>query len=278
MNRRAFLVSLVLALAGATLLLLYMRQYERQMSGGEQVQLLTAVKPIKAGAPITEDMLTTRGVPLAYVDDRAVKATERQKVLGLMTSNALQPQQTLMWTDLAIMTEERDLSSLVQPGKRAVTVSAATGGDNRGNALIHPGDYVDVIVTMLDTSSPSEEAKGQRSVVLLQKVLVLAVGLDTQSATFSDPKKKDSPFAHRDKLLTLSLNLQEAQLLGLATQKGRISVAVRNAMDSRVASEAPDMNESALLDSRARAEAQRPVRALSANVNHPVKIEGPKRR
>jgi pilus assembly protein CpaB len=277
MNRRAFLVSLVLALAGATLLLLYMRQYERQMSGGEQVQLLTALKPIKAGVPITEDMLTTRGVPLAYVDDRAVKATERQKVVGLMTSNSLQPQQTLMWNDLAIMTEERDLSSLVQPGKRAVTVSAAMGGDNRGNALIHPGDYVDVIATMEETPKPNEEPQ-QRSVVLLQKVLVLAVGLDTQNTSFAEPKKKESPFANRDKVLTLSLNLQEAQLLGLAIQKGRISVAVRSITDTRVANEAPDMNESALLDSKVRAEVQRPVRTLSANVNHPIKIEGPKRR
>lgn len=278
MNRRAFLISLLLALGGATLLLLYMRQYERQMSGGEQVELLTSVKPIKAGALITEDMLTTHGVPLAYVDDRAVKASERQKVIGLMTSNALQPQQTLMWTDLAVMTEERDLSSLVQPGKRAVTVSASIGGDNRGNALIRPGDYVDVIATMPDTSNGNEDSKGQRSVVLLQKVLVLAVGLDTQSATFVDPKKKDNPLANRDKLLTLSLNLQEAQLLALAIEKGRISVAVRNVTDSRVASETPDMNESALLDSRARAEVQRPVRALSASVNHPIKIEGPARR
>jgi len=110
-------------------------------------------------------------------------------------------------------------------------------------------------------------------------VLVLAVGLDTQNnANFADPKKKESPFANRDKVLTLSLNLQEAQLLGLATQKGRISVAVRSIQDTRVATEAPDMNESALLDSKVRAEVQRPVRTLSANVNHPIKIEGPKRR
>jgi hypothetical protein len=55
-------------------------------------------------------------------------------------------------------------------------------------------------------------------------------------------------------------------------------VAVRHVTDSRVASETPDMNESALLDSRARAEVQRPVRALSASVAHPIKIEGSARR
>jgi pilus assembly protein CpaB len=272
MNRRAFLISFVLAVLGAGLLLIYLRQYEREMSGGEQIELLVAIKPIKRGTVLTEDMLSTRGVPLAYVEDRAVKGAERSKVLGLTTSTSLQPQQTLMWTDLSITTEERDLSSLVQPGKRAVAVNALTAGAARGNALIRPGDYVDVIATMPDGSSD----KGQASVVLLQKVLVLAVGLSTGAEPVGDAKKKDSPQASRDKLLTLSLSLQEAQLLALASEKGEISVAVRNASDQLVASDLPDMKESALLDSRARAEVQQPVRAVTAS--GPIKIEGPARR
>lgn len=277
MNRRALFLAFVLAAVGATLLLLYLRQFEREMSGGEQVELLMAVKPIPRGTVITEEMLTKRGVPLAYVEDRAVKAGERQKVLGLATSVALQSQQTLQWTDLAITTEDRDLSSLVQPGKRGLTVRASTGEDTRGNALIRPGDYVDVIATMVDAASP--DAKGKASIVLLQKILVLAVGLDTHTVTFVDPKKKETPVGQRDKLLTLSLNLPEAQLLALAVEKGRISVAVRNAADHRVASDVPDMNETALLDSQARARVQLPIRpATSATSNQPIKIESVSRR
>src|SRR6185369_245271 len=130
------------------------------------------LRPIERGKMITEDMLTTRSVPLAYVEDRAIKAAERSKVLGLQTSVAIFPQQTLMWTDLAITTEDRDLSSLIQPGKRAVAVRASTGSDDtRGNQLIRPGDYVDVIATFR-----GEADSDQSSAVLLQRVLVLAVG------------------------------------------------------------------------------------------------------
>jgi pilus assembly protein CpaB len=270
MNRRALAMAFVLACLGTALLVLYMRKFEREMSGGEPVELLMAVKQIERGKTITEDMLTTRSVPLAYVEDRAVKAAERSKVLGLQTSVALYPQQTLMWTDLAITTEDRDLSSLVQPGKRAVTVRATTGSeDTRGNQLIRPGDYVDVIATF---HSENGEQSEQASAVLLQRVLVLAVGSETQAAGSSDSKLRDSTSSQRDKLLTLSLNLPEAQLLALAIERGRLSVAVRPPGDPGVVDDIPDMKASALLDTKARADVQRrpqnngPIRIEASNI------------
>jgi pilus assembly protein CpaB len=267
MNKRALSVALVLAVIGSALLVLYMRKFEREMSGGEPVELLMVVKPIARGKIITDDMLTTRRMPLAYVEDRAIKAGERAKVVGLPTAVALFPQQTLLWTDLAITTEDRDLSSLVQPGKRAVTVRAATGSDDtRGNQLIRPGDYVDVIATFR-----GEETEEQASAVLLQRVLVLAVGSETQVVA-ADPKTRDSSYAQRDKLLTLSLTLAEAQLLALAIDRGRLSVAVRPPEDPGIVDDIPDMKASSLLDTKARAEVQRkpreggPVRIEASNI------------
>ncbi len=266
MNRRALLIALTLALLGAGLLMLYMRRYEVEMSGGERVELLTVLKPIERGTKVTEDMLSSRSVPAAYVEDRAVKAVERSKVLGLETATSLGPQQTLMWTDLAITTEDRDLSSLVQPGKRGVTVRASTGIDStQGNALIHPGDYVDVIATM-EPEGVAEAAHQGSAAVLLQRILVLAVGQDTQGVKGSDSKHEAS--AQRDKLLTLSLSLPEAQLLALALERGRLSVAVRNAKDPAVENDIPDMKVSALLDTKMRADVQRPQSRV------PVRIEG----
>src|SRR5688572_7502505 len=164
MNRRALWIAVLLAAAATLLLLLYMRRYEKEMSGGERIEVLIAIKPIERGSILTDEMLATRAVPIAYVEDRAIKAAERNKIVGLQAANTIQPQQMLMWMDLAITTEERDLSSLVQPGKRGFTVRATTGDDTRGNALIRPGDYVDVIVTMMN------QALGeQTSVVLLQR-------------------------------------------------------------------------------------------------------------
>jgi pilus assembly protein CpaB len=268
MNKRALVVSLVMAVLGTALLLLYLRKFEREMSGGEPVELLMALKPIERGKVISEDMLTTRSVPLAYVEDRAIKAAELRKVVGLQTSVALFPQQTLMWTDLAITTEDRDLSALIQPGKRAITVRAATGQDDtRGNQLIRPGDYVDVIATFASETENSE----QSSAVLLQRVLVLAVGNETQ--TVSESKTRDAQTWMRDKQLTLSLSLPEAQLLSLALERGRLSVAVRPPSDPGTVDDLPDMKASALLDTKVRADVQRrpapaqgPVRIEASNV------------
>ena len=268
MNRRALRIAVLLAAAATVLLLLYMRRYEKEMSGGERVEVLIAIKPIERGSVLTDEMLATRAVPIAYVEDRAIKAAERNKIVGLQAANTIQPQQMLMWMDLAITTEERDLSSLVQPGKRGFTVRATTGDDTRGNALIRPGDYVDVIVTMMNQGLGE-----QTSVVLLQRILVLAVGYDTQSkAASATAGKAQESYGQREKVLTLSLNLQESQLLALALEKGRLSVAIRNVKDQRIVSNIPDMKAQALSDTIARSAVQRP--ATRAAPNHPVKIDG----
>jgi pilus assembly protein CpaB len=267
MNTKPLLIALVLALFGTALIALYMHRFEVEMSGGDRVELLAVVKPIERGTKITDDMLASRSVPVAYVEDRAVKAIERSKVLGLESSTTLSPQQTLMWTDLAITTENYDLSALVQPGKRGVTVRATAGMDStQGNALIHPGDYVDVIVTM-EAEGAGSDGK-ESSIVLLQRVLVLAVGQETQAAKTSVDGKRDSG-GRRDKLLTLSLSLPEAQLLALALERGRLSVAVRNAKDPAVQGDIPDLKASALFDTKARSDVQHPPAS-----NGPVRIEG----
>jgi pilus assembly protein CpaB len=260
MNRRAFLAASILAIVSVTLILLYMRRFERETSGGELIELLVAVKPIKRDAVIKDDMLSTREVPIAYVETRAVRARDRAKVIGLPAEVSLEPQQTLMWTDLAINTEHRDLSSLVQPGKRALTVVARGSSDRDGHALIRPGDYVDVILTLVDAQSAQNQSPQKTSVVLLQRILVLAVGTDTEligmSSGSASGNRRDS-----DKALTLSLNLQEVQLLALAIQQGELSVAVRPPDEPTVIDEVPDMKASALLDSRQRSQVQRWTRS-----------------
>jgi pilus assembly protein CpaB len=250
MNRRALLIALLLAVMGATLLFVYVRRFEQEASGGEKVRLLATKKTIERGAVITEDALGVREVPVAYVEERAIKAADMSKVVGLRVGMTLAAQQTLMWSDLAVASDERrDLSSLVQPGNRAVSVLAAT--NDKSFALIHPGDYVDLISTMQPGKDPSDQAR--TAVVLLQRVLVLAVGLDTEPRVDREGNKQ----AQRDLILTVSVNLQEAQLLALATEKGRLSVALRNPDDPRVVEGIPDMPSTALVDTKARADVQK---------------------
>jgi pilus assembly protein CpaB len=252
MNRRALFLSIFLAFTGVLLMLLYVRQFEQEMSGGAKVKLLVANKPLERGVLISDDMLSTRDVPMAYVESRAVRASDRPKIVGVRMANAVQVQELLMWTDLALATEERDLSALVQPGSRAITVRAANPEETKGNALIRPGDYVDVLATLPEAGKIMTDSRS--AIVLLQKILVLAVGLDTEAQAVGviGTAQQNANNFQREMVLTLSLNLQEAQLLSLASEKGRLSVALRNPEDQRVVEQIPDMSLSALFDTKAR--------------------------
>lgn len=260
MNRRALVIAVVVAAMGAILLGVYMRRFELEKSGGEPRALLIALKPIPAGALITDDMLATRTVPIAYVEDRAILARDREKIVGLRMGQSLQAQQTIMWTDLQIaMEERRNLSSLVQPGMRAVTISATNRGD-KSYALIHPGDRIDVIATVESAQNKEQSTSG----VILQNVLVLAVGVDTTDQ--SDRAAKD----RNELLLSLSITVQEAQLLALATEKGKLSVALRNPDDVRVTEGLSDLSSSVLTDIQNRAAVQGVRRTGPTG---PVKVE-----
>jgi pilus assembly protein CpaB len=244
MNRQALWGALLTAAIGAALLLLYLRRFEQEKSGGDAVRVLVVTKALARGKPVGDEILAVRDIPMAYVDNRMIKASEREKVVGLRTIAPLEAQSVVMWNDLAVSFEERrDLSSLVMPGFRAVYIRAIR--EDQGSPLVNPGDYVDVVATL-----PADDRTGRTTaVVLLQKVLVLASGNKTSpddGATTSDkPRLPD-----RQQGLTLSLNLQQAQLIALAAERGHFSVALRNPDDQRTLDGIPEMSESSLLDGR----------------------------
>lgn len=246
MNRRALFIAVVVGILGAFLLVLYQRRFELEASGGEKVKLLIAVKKIERGKPVTDDVIAIREIPLAYVDERAIRETEKNKILGLKVGNAVKEQQLLLWSDLTATDEHKDLSALVLPGYRAVSIKAAR--DDTSIALIKPGDYVDVI-GVIGASTAVNEAKN--AVVLLQRVLVLATGTDTSPDQAKDTKEAN-PYASEN-LLTLSLTLTEAQVLALAAERGRLAVAVRHPDDQARTSGIVDLNFNQIVDEKERA-------------------------
>jgi pilus assembly protein CpaB len=245
MNRRALLIALIVSILGAALVAVYLRRFEQEASGGEPLGVIVLLKPVESGDVLTDDVLATRLIPRAYVEDRAVLAKDKPKVLGLRMGHALEGQQALMWTDLAIaMEERRNLSSLIQPGMRAATIGASNrggGNNNKANALIRPGDRIDVIATV--SADPKKTNEGDTSVVLLQNVLVLAVGTDTGS----DVVDKSAREA-KNLQLTLSVTVPETQLLALASERGTLSVALRNPDDIRIIDSVADVTAAALSD------------------------------
>jgi len=257
-SRRALLIALLLGLLGAGLLMLYLKRFEEEVSGGSRVSLLTVIQPVERGTLVNADMLTVTEVPLAYVEQRAIRAADRTKVIGVKTATALSPGDTMMWSDLALSNEQRDLSSLVQPGKRAVSVEASE--TNIESGLLRPGDYVDVIVTLRGDAANAAPA----SILLLQRVLLLAVGSETQPQALADAK------TGRARELTLSLKVEEAQLLALARRQGTLSVALRGPQDFKIIESVPDMPLSSLYDKTVREKVQQ--RREPVTTSGPVRV------
>lgn len=265
-SRRLLLISVLLAAAGVGLLALYLHRFETEVSGGERVQLLAVIKPVPRGTVLTNDMLGIREVPVSYVEQRAVKAAELGKVRGVRTALDLDPQDSLLWTDLAIAVEDRDLSSLVQPGNRAFTIETQRSGSTSGNELIRPGDYVDVLATFADRASANAPRATR---VLLQRVLVLAVGNETQRQAFQGNDK--SPNSRRGSNLTLSLKLDEAQMVAEASQEGELSVVLRGVSDPTVLEGLPDVTPSNLVEAATNANRRRNTQNTTTSAM-PVRI------
>ncbi len=236
MKLRPVFFGLIAGAVGVVLLILYLRRFEEDVSGGRRVELLVAASPITRGKPITDDLVGTREVPMAYVDDRAVRAADRSKIMGLRATSNVPVEQTLSWTDVIAATDDqRDLSSLVQPGNRAMPIRVVFDDEI---PLVHPGDFVDVICVYGDTKEAS---------VLMQRVLVLASGMETGNDRVAEKR----PLT-RVTNLTLSVSLQEGQLLALAMEKGKLTVIVRNPDDQAISETPPDLGPATLIDSQKR--------------------------
>lgn len=231
MNLKALIVAAVFAVLALASLAMYTRRLEVEASGGERVAVLMVAKPAKKDSTLSEANLSAREIPIAYVDDRVVRASDKAKVIGVRVEKDLEPQQALLWSDVAVSGyEDRHLSQLVQPGSRALTLNIAQ--NYMSVQLLRPGDYVDIVGVVQEGPRP-------QSVVLLQKVLVLAVGENTMP--YREPGAAVS--SRVEQLLTISVTLQESQAVALAAQKGPVIAVLRSPDDQSVSDRLPAISQ-----------------------------------
>ncbi len=242
MKLRAALLAILVASIGGLLVWSYLRKFEEEASGGTRVGVLAVLRTLEPGAPIRNEDLAERWIPQAYVESRAVRVGDRPRIVNLRVSTPLDAQQVLMWTDIVVANDDqRAVSGLVQPGMRAVTIRA----EGKASSLVHPGDRVDVLATFSQPGSGDQRA----AVVLLQNVLVLGRG--------NEPSSGAARTSTDGSDLALSLSLQNAQVLAVASDKGKLSVALRSPEDLRIQEGLVDISSSILVEPEKRAAAVR---------------------
>jgi pilus assembly protein CpaB len=229
MKSRALLVAMAAAVVGLVLVVFYMQSFEAEASGGEPTAILEARQNIALGEqldPVT--MLVERTIPADYVEDRHVRASDVERIRGIRVVGGVRAGEALLWTDLATTSDSaRDLSSLVRSGMRAITIQADQTATFGG--LVRPGDRVDVMLTL---DRPVLEGNLERvTVPLLQSLIVLAAGQDTgmiQRASQQSAPGRAQPMQN----VTLSATVEQAQMIAFATQRGRLTLVLRNPDDT----------------------------------------------
>lgn len=207
LERRALIAAIVFGIAGFGLLETYERRLVREISGGAPVAVLVAKRDIARGTELTKEVLGVRDIPENYVEPRQIRHTALKDVLGAKLGVALKAGEVLSATDMDARARSKQLSDLVEPGTRALTVTTSAP-----TALLRPGDRVDVL----------ERHSG--SVPLLQNLLVLAVG--------EEMGEERKPTSTGDGV-TLGAPPEEILELSRASTRGPISLAIRNPTDKR---------------------------------------------
>jgi len=218
-------------IVGAVCLLLYMQRFEREASGGALIPIVAARQELLLGTELTEAMLVVREVPERYVEGRHVQARDLQRILGIPVTSEVHAGESVLWTDLANAEQRRDLSALVRPGLRAVTIAADPRATFGG--LLRPGDRVDVLVT-------TERGEQQVTTTILQNVLVLATGRDTGGGRREEAETRAGQ-------VTLGVTLDQGQTIATADAEGTLTLVLRHPADITVVEGLPPRSTSDVL-------------------------------
>lgn len=176
--------------------------------------MVVAGAPLSFGAMLTADNLTeipwnTGSLPDgAYATKRDVLKDGRRMALAAISRN-----EPILRDKITAPGQLATLSTVLEPGKRAVTVRV---DDVRGVAgFIQPGDRVDVVLIRTEAETKTKEGYSD---IILQSAKVLAIDQVTGERT-------DRPTIA--KAVTLEVNEEDAQKILLAGNIGRLSLILR---------------------------------------------------
>jgi pilus assembly protein CpaB len=176
--------------------------------------IVVAASPLAFGAQLSVDNTAEIPWSKAALPDGAFATKEellkdgKRMALALLARN-----EPILRSKVTAPNQPATLSSMLDPGKRAVTVRV---DDVRGVAgFIQPGDRVDVVLIRTAAESRSNDSYSD---VILQSAKVLAIDQITGERT-------EQPTIA--KAVTLEVSSEDAQKILLATNIGRLSLILR---------------------------------------------------
>ena len=199
------------------------------------VGYFVAAHPLPAGTLAREEDFTVRSVSPNSVPSGAIIDTPEVRI-GLRGSlvRTFLDTGSLVTSQNVLRPRDRGfLASVLEPGTRAISIKV--DAESGVSGLIWPGDYVDVVLTQvidkadLDKKDLANRTKRPPSETVLHNVRIVAIdqeivqGVPTNNATAG--KKTDT--------VSLQLAPEQVKKITVAEQLGKLSLAVRSAVDQQ---------------------------------------------
>lgn len=238
MAKKKLLVAAILVGAFAAVLLwLYAAQIESEKEAlvADQVEVVKAARKIPAGTPLTKERITTDKVPRKYLPPNPLLATELNVFLGTPVAVNVEEGAMILTSDFTVAEVSRTLSSKIPPEERAMAL--AVDAISGVSGLLRPGDRVDVLGTFpigtkeeLVEDAAGNKAVGYVTMTLLQNVTMLAVGQEISDVPGGDAQRRGGAYS----TVTLSVTIDEAELLTIAQTRGKMTLLLRNREDVEI--------------------------------------------
>jgi len=218
MNRTRLMMIGALAVGLGLVAALYVFKNLQSRAGGTEpsVEVIVAADDLQVGAKVEERDIKI--IRIAAGDLPAGAPRKRADVLGHGVILPISKGEFILLNKLAGDNAGAGLPALITPGMRAVSVRVNEVVSVAG--FVTPGTRVDVLLT--GTPAGGNDAE---TTTVLQDVKVLASGHTLERSATGE--------AQNTPVITLLVTPDDAERLALASQEGKIQLALRNPLDTR---------------------------------------------
>jgi Flp pilus assembly protein CpaB len=252
-NKLMLIFGVILAAVSFVAVLAFGSLGQQPAAPDPEVPVVVAAQNLALGTALTPEMLSTITQPKAD----AVDTYERpEDVVGLVVRRAVSQGAALTQTDFESSISVPELVRSIQPGYRAVAVPLDKL-DSVG-ALVQPGDYVDIIMTIDDVDAlnpivvpnpigvtPGVDGGVTAPYILLDEYLnnttvktvvqnVQVLAALTETAVDGTNEVEETETDAPDVIAVLAVHPQDVEVIRFAQLDGNISLALRSPADYQV--------------------------------------------
>ena len=235
-KKKLLLVAILVGAFAALLLYLYADQLDNQQEElkAEEVEVVKASRPIRQGQPLQQENIRIDKVPERYLPPNALLKKDVDYYLDQPLAVNVASGQMILTSDFSVSEISRNLSSKIPEDERALSLPVDQVSGVSG--LLRPGDRVDILGTFpVGTADQvieegKNESVGYVTMTLLQNVTLLAVGQEISEIAREGQNRNRGTYG----TVTMSVTIDEAELLTIAQTRGKITLLLRHRDDVEI--------------------------------------------